>query len=142
MTGANMVTPFKLLPGMILATVCLSGCDPAYGGIHNYYSEAVKVRLDTNDSKVINTLSLAPGQGFAYREPTKILGINITTAEGKTITYGSTEIEKIALDIQQPNEKISWALTPQGLFADCVQHTVMVDCRKPGVPPSQWQESP
>lgn len=132
-----MVKARNLLPRMILAAVCLSGCDPTYGGVHNYYSNFVKIKLDTNDPRVINTLRLASGQAFAYRQPTKILSINITTEDGKEIIYDSADMEKIALDTHQPNEQILWALTPQGLFADCVQYTVTVDCKKPSASPSQ-----
>jgi hypothetical protein len=130
----------KTLCAASVITMCLSGC--AYGGIHNYYSEPIKVRLETNGPNPVDTLSLVPGQRTAYREPTKMLGIDITTPDGKTLTYNSAAIEKIATDIREPNENISWALTPEGLFADCVQHTVMVDCRKHGESPSQWKESP
>lgn len=138
----TMLTKTQTICELLLLTMCLSACDPVYGGVHNYYPEAIKVELDTNDPKVVRTLDLPPGQGFTYRRPTQMRGITIKTADGRTITYNSAAIEKIASDIHEPNQDISWALTPEGLFADCVQHAVMVDCRKPGEPPSQWKEKP
>ena len=137
-----MTIPTILRCGLVITGLVLAGCDPLYGGVHNYYPDAVTVKLDTNDPKVASIITLSPGQGFAYHEPTKMLGIEITTATGKTATYSSVAIDTIVTDLHESNENISWALTPEGLFADCVQHTVIVDCRKPGTPPSQWKESP
>ena len=128
---------------LMLVACCLSGCDPLYGGVTNYYPEPVTMTLRSNSPHTpVHDVKLSSGQGFAYREPTKMLAISVTTPDGKTTTYNSDVIDKIVSDLREPNEQIMWAVTPEGLFADCIQHTVMRTCRKPGIPLSQWQESP